>query len=343
MEKFLKLATNCFAMAGKNQLLRMMVLDGMLRRHEPVQMRQLLTACMDHPAMLRADSDVTISERTIRGDLQLMRNSFGAPIPKRNLDGYQYSDLTYSIFQVPLLQTELEVLQQLGSFLNQFEGFDFGKELRQIIAIGQAIPEVAHLQPSVDLGLPGNQLGNQWLRPIYKALSARQPLTITYKPFQGAEEVSQIFEPYLLKLYNRRWYVLGKSSLRPTIITNYALNRIQSVTALSGHYEIPRDFQQAHFSHIIGTTLYADNPILEVSLDVKKPYAYYLHATPLHHTQTLLAEHDDFMRFGLRLRENHELINTLLSLGRNLLQVSPPVLADRLRETLRQVLVQLGS
>jgi predicted DNA-binding transcriptional regulator YafY len=72
-------------------------------------------------------------------------------------------------------------------------------------------------------------------------------------------------------------------------------------------------------------------------------YAYYLQATPLHATQTLFEEAPYSMRFGLRLRENHELINTLLSLGRNLLQVSPPVLADRLRETLRQVLVQLGS
>ncbi|MCH8554935.1 MAG: WYL domain-containing protein [Schleiferiaceae bacterium] len=330
-------------MAGKNQLLRMMVLDGMLRRPEPVRMRQMIVACMQHPAMLRADSDVAISERTIRGDLRLMRDSFGAPIPKRNVEGYQYSDLSYSIFQVPLLQTELEVLQQLGSFLNQFEGFDFGNELRQIIAIGQAIPEVSQAQPSVDLGLPGNQIGNQWLRPIYKALSARTLLRITYQPFAGVKEVSNTFAPFLLKLYNRRWYVLGKSSLRPNLITNYALNRIQAVAETTGNYEIPKDFQQEHFSYIIGTTLYLNHPIMDITLDVKKPFAHYLQATPLHATQTLLEESESYIRFGLKLRENHELINTLLSLSSNLLHVTPSHLADRLRETLQLMLNQLDK
>jgi predicted DNA-binding transcriptional regulator YafY len=343
--KFLhKLPSNSNKMAGKNQLLRMIVLDGMLRRDTPVQMHQMVSACMSNPAMLRVDSDIKISERTIREDLKFMRNQFGAPIPLRNLTGYQYEDLSYSIFQVPLMRTELEVLQQVGNFLNQFEGFDLGKELQQIVSIGQSLSDMqAELaQPTIDLGLPGNQLGNQWLKIFYNALSTREAVRVDYRSFSGAAETSEVFKPYLLKLYNRRWYVLGKSNLRPELITNYALNRIQGASPIQGNrYEIPQDFKQEHFSYIMGTTLYLDHPILDIELEIKKPYAFYMKQTPWHQTQLLIAETPDAMRFQLRLRENRELINNLLSLGSNLVSILPESLAHKLLEELQSMQNQL--
>jgi predicted DNA-binding transcriptional regulator YafY len=328
-------------MNGNNQLFRFRILDQLLRRDPPPTLDELVRAC-NHSTDIQRQTDTRYSKRTIRADLQKMREKFNAPIPKRNTDFYQYTDLTFSIFQHNLMKAEIDLLLQLSRFLAQFQQFDFSSDLQELLQQAAPMEEMPH-QTLIDLGLSTPYAGTTWLSSLYQHIAARTPLQVVYQPFSGPVLTIQRFEAYLLKFYNRRWYILGHSAERPHQITNLAVERIQRLQPITGSYQIPEGFAETHFSDIIGTTHLADADVSQIIIEVKKPYAHYLHTAPLHPSQRCMAETENSKTFSFQLRINHELQNTLLSMGSNLMQVQPENLRQRLYDVAQQMTVQLEA
>jgi predicted DNA-binding transcriptional regulator YafY len=321
-------------MAGKNQLLRVLVLDELLRKEHKSSMRELITACKDNEyynrVVFHEDQEV-VSERTIRDDLKFMRDVFGAPIPNRNAgELYQYTDTSFSIFQSPILQSELEVLQLVSGLLGQFTGLGLSDDLNQMIERASRLSWRATSEDyNIDFGLKPYPKGQEWLRAIFQAIVNRKKVDIKYQPFEKEAENSKNFCPYLLKQYNRRWYVLGQSELREGI-TNYALDRIKHVKQQKHTYTIPKGFIEKYFNAIVGVTLLPDKPVEDVHITLKKPFSYYVISKPLHHSQKVVSETAEYHVFNYSLRYNKELVSILMSYGQNILDLKPDSIKQEL-------------
>ena len=72
--------------------------------------------------------------------------------------------------------------------------------------------------------------GQEFVAAILEAMRSNKMVTFSYKPFWVAEgRVSNLYhvEPYALKYFRRRWYLLGKYGDNPLRV--YALDRMQDI------------------------------------------------------------------------------------------------------------------
>ena len=110
---------------GKNAYIRYKVLDRCFRdsrRH--YYMEDLVEACNE---VLYNYDGSSVSERTIREDIHFMQRQAGGGVPlERKMDGhrayYMYSDRNFSIQNLPMSQSEAEMLSDTIQMLSRFKG-----------------------------------------------------------------------------------------------------------------------------------------------------------------------------------------------------------------------------
>ena len=109
----------------KNPLIRYLALDKCLRDgRKRYYIADLVDACQK--ALYNYDGS-SVEERTVRQDLtDMARESlYAAPI-KRHMDGhmawYRYSDLNFSIQNLPMSQAEMNLLSDTINMLSRFSG-----------------------------------------------------------------------------------------------------------------------------------------------------------------------------------------------------------------------------
>jgi len=183
--------------------------------------------------------------------------------------------------------------------------------------------------------------GTVFLNAIIKAMQKNVELRVDYQRYEGEqEEHLQEFhiQPYALKVFNRRWYLLGcikeKSDLR--II---ALDRILDLKVLSNSFELPKDFDaRKYFTNVIGIYVNKDLPVTKVKIRAYRIQADYLRSTPLHNSQSEgRSKRGEYAEFTYRLCITPELISQLLAMGERVEVVEPKDLKEEIKERIKRM------
>ena len=119
-----------------------------------------------------------------------------------------------------------------------------------------------------------------------EAMRNNKMLTFSYKPFWAeGERVSNLYhvEPYALKYFRRRWYLLGKYGEHPLHI--YALDRMLDIDIEFEKFTLPADFDAADFFSSCFGIIVGDMEPQLIRLKVEAYQANYLRSLPLHHSQ----------------------------------------------------------
>ena len=89
--------------------------------------------------------------------------------------------------------------------------------------------------------------GRENLTDILKAMDNGKTLTFTYKAFWMDNEESTLYnvEPYALKMFKRRWYLLAKYGDNP--LKTYALDRMSNIDEEFNNFTPPEDFDAEAF------------------------------------------------------------------------------------------------
>ncbi len=164
---------------------------------------------------------------------------------------------------------------------------------------------------------------------VITALKEHHPIRFTYRPYTRSQPTSGVvLEPYFLKLFKQRWYVIGHHRLERRIKT-YALDRMTDVIALPETFkEDPAFDPEEYFRHSYGIVV-SQGEVRRVVLKVDPRQAKYFNALPLHPSQheTL---HDDYSLFTYSLRITDDFVQELLSYGPRLTVLEPPELRARM-------------
>lgn len=83
--------------------------------------------------------------------------------------------------------------------------------------------------------------GNNFLQTLLQAMRQNCAVEITYQGFGKPHASTFLVEPYHLKVYNRRWYLIGGSVYSEDIRT-YALDRIFNVEVTDTTFKLPDSF-----------------------------------------------------------------------------------------------------
>ena len=174
--------------------------------------------------------------------------------------------------------------------------------------------------------------GVEHLETVVKAMQQSRILCIDYRQF-GKEPKNLHFRPYAMKIYNRRWYVVGRASEGGKIV-NIALDRTLSMELTDEIFALPEDFDAKNF--YAGTVgIYVDdNEALQlVKIRVRDVQREYLRTLPLHHSQEEeIATSNEYSDFRYYLRLTPELTTQILAMGENVEVLEPQELRERVKD-----------
>lgn len=178
--------------------------------------------------------------------------------------------------------------------------------------------------------------GKEFLPTVLEAMRDGKMLTFSYKPFWVEDDyVSNFYhvEPYALKVFKRRWYLLGKYGDSPLKV--YALDRMQDIDIEFEDFTLPADFNAAEFfGSCFGIIVGNEEPQL-IRLKVDAFQSKYLRSLPLHPSQKEVERTEDYSIFTYFLRPTFNFVQELLGLGETAEVLAP--------KTLRKEISRIGK
>ena len=164
----------------------------------------------------------------------------------------------------------------------------------------------------------------KFLAPIIEALSDECVILLTYQGFGKPRPCTFPVEPYCLKMFKQRWYMLayspGKDEKRV-----YALDRILAIEQTKEKYTIPADFDaELFFRDAYGVTVLGDQQQPEqIVISIDEHQANYLRTLPLHPSQKEIEPINGYPAFSFYLYPADEFLRELYAYG-SALEVHEP-------------------
>ena len=329
---------------NKNALIRYKTIDKCLQnQYRTWTLEDLIEACSE--ALFEYEGkENSVSKRTVQMDIQLMRSEklgYNAPIVVHDKKYYKYDEDDFSITDIPLTETDINVLTETVSMLKQFKDFSLFNDVSGILQRleDKIYAEKSHTKPVIHLDKNENLKGLHFLDEIYQAIIKKIVLIITYKSFTARDEQKFIFYPFILKEFNNRWFLVG-SKKDIDAVSNLALDRI---IAIDFDFNLPylqHNFDAEEFyKDVVGVTVNRglNARIIELWIDANN--APYVLTKPFHHSQTLVRQHDDgSVNITLKLKINYEIERLLLGFGEGLEILRPEGLRKRIKDKLQKAL-----
>ena len=165
--------------------------------------------------------------------------------------------------------------------------------------------------------------GKEYLPVIIEAMKNNVQLIMTYQSYWRDEEHTFEVEPYCLKLFRQRWYLVARSAYYNKVLI-FALDRVQQLQATEVRFTYPKDFQpDEYFDGCFGIIAGDGTKVEIVRLKASAGQANYLRSLPLHHSQEETERNDAFSIFTLRIRPTFDFIQELLRQGEGVEVLSP--------------------
>ena len=322
---------------NKNAIIRYQTLDKCFRNPgRRYYFEDLLEECNKALEELNPGTD-GVKRRQLFDDIKFMESESGWSVPlERYKDGrkiyYRYSDLDFSINNMPLNEAEAEQLKSALMILSRFKG------MPQFAWVEELIPKLEHT-----FGLNHNSediisfdenpylKGLEFLGTLFNSILYKKVLKIDYQSFRSDETETTIIHPYFLKQYNRRWYLLGKTEGYENL-TVRALDRIKKIEEVKKDYieNTQYDFSE-YFEDIIGIHRGKDNKPVTVKLWFSPKSAPYVITKPLHGSQKIKSKTSEGLIITISVIPNYELKSLLLSFGNQVKILSPDFLKEELQ------------
>lgn len=329
---------------NKNALIRYKTIDKCLQNKYRQWTLEDLIECCSQALEEYEGRQNPISKRTIQMDIQMMRSEklgYNAPIVVYDKKYYRYEDEDFSITDIPLTETDMNVLTETVSMLKQFKDFSLFSDVSDILQRleDKIYSEKSHTKPVIYLDKNENLKGLHYLDEIYQAIIKKMVLIITYKSFKSREETKFHFHPFILKEFNNRWFLVGKKK-KSQPITNLALDRIVSIDYDFNIPYIEEDFDaDTYYKNVIGVTVNSGLMPKRIELWVDATNAPYVLTKPLHSSQRLIKENEDrSIIIHIFLTFNYEMERILLGFGDGIEVLRPENLRNRMKKILQNAI-----
>lgn len=330
--------------ANKYALLRYRIIDRMLTNEglSFPSKEDLRQGCEE---ALYGSEGVHISTSTIEKDLWAMRNEgelgYYAPIEYHpHHRGYYYTEEGYSIEELSLGDEDISAIQLAAKTLYQFRNIPIFSQYQSAIekivnrvAVSPGLEEEpAFIQFEQSPSVPGQE----WFEPLVDAIRDKRVVTVAYQKFGSDVPKTYNVDPYLLKEYRNRWYLIALDREQQSERT-FGLERIHSLSITDAHYARLKAFDpEGYFADSIGITVLEESP-LNVEFMASLRQAPYLESQPLHPSQQVTERSDQGVTFQIHVLITFELISALLGMADQVEVLRPKLLRNHLRTLARNI------
>ena len=201
--------------------------------------------------------------------------------------------------------------------------------LLNTFAVNNLINESHHLKRRIVFEqIPS---GQNFLTPVIEAMRDGMSIEIKYKSFWRQDEYTTEVEPYFVKVFKQRWYLIARNKIKDAIRI-YALDRIHALTQTGNAFVMPKDFNpEEYFYNSFGIISQDNCPPEIVELKVYGTQKEYFRTLPLHHSQEEVENADGYSIFRYYLSPTYDFIQEILSHGCEVEVLSPQHLRDEVR------------
>ena len=173
--------------------------------------------------------------------------------------------------------------------------------------------------------------GGDKLKQIIKAMKECRKISITYRRYGGHAARTFELEPYCVKLFGQRWYMLGRFDDKG--LATFSLDRILEIKVSHEKFKFDEDFDAAdYFSDCFGVMLDENSKPEKVLIRAYGYEPYYLRDLPLHSSQREIQSTEEYSDFELRLKITSDFKSKLLSRGEWIEILEPKALAEEIVE-----------
>ncbi|MCC6691397.1 MAG: WYL domain-containing protein, partial [Bacteroidia bacterium] len=220
-----------------------------------------------------------ISNRTLQRDIEQIRIEFGIEIKyDRSKNGY-FVDEESSI--------------NLDSFLRFLEIVATADILTQSLKDGKDALRYISFESE------GSLKGIENLKSILFAIRNRRKIAFTHYNYWTEKRKQFVINPYLLKEYQNRWYVIGKINTEQ--YRTFGIDRIENLEIKAEIFKPSKnDNPSLFFENIIGV-IYSEGTEEEVVLTFNPTQGKYIKSLPLHKSQQILKDDESSLMIRLKV------------------------------------------
>ena len=182
--------------------------------------------------------------------------------------------------------------------------------------------------------IPG---GTEYLQPVIEAMQQNKVLELDYQAFGGHLETYHM-EPYAMKVYRQRWYIVGKLQEQDAI-RHLALDRIVDLHLTDNTFTLPKRFNaEKYYANTVGIFVNEELQPQKVRIRVYGRQVEYLRTLPLHRSQEeVLTKHEQYSEFQYKVCLTPELSTQLLSMGESVEVLEPKELREEMKERINNM------
>jgi predicted DNA-binding transcriptional regulator YafY len=181
--------------------------------------------------------------------------------------------------------------------------------------------------------------GTHHLYGLLHAIKNNFLVSFDYQKYWENENLTRNVEPYALKEFRYRWYLMAKDH-KDGVIKSFGLDRMANLDINRQKFVLPDSFNidlAYNFCFGIIQPDYGSTP-QDILLSFDPVQGEYIKSLPLHSTQEVVLESGSETRVALHIYITYDFLMELMSYGNRVRVLQPPALAASLREMHREAM-----
>ena len=247
---------------------------------------------------------------------------------------HRYRGIVSTVFDV-----DIEYNRTLkGYVINNRSGIENMKLREWMIRTFSICSELHQNQDLKKRILLGDSPSEMWFPQVVNAMRENLVLKMSYKAFYEAEASTFEVEPWFVKNFNGRWYVIGKiHQTESDQLFRYALDRVEALEPTDCKFKYPKKYDpEQYFENYYG--IMADDEefgVETVVLRVDADQCDYLRTRKLHHTQVEVERTAGYSVFKYNLCPAYDFRQKILSMGDTVEVLAPSSLRKHVGDVVR--------
>ena len=179
--------------------------------------------------------------------------------------------------------------------------------------------------------------GTEYLQTIIKAIKSNHQLTMSYRKFSDPIGYTVSIEPYCLKMFRQRWYLLGKNITDNKDLQIYALDRVTELDETDQLFALDPDFHSDEFfKHYFGAFISNNEQPVRIVLRAYGKMIPLLRTLPKHHSQKEIKTTKQYADFEYYMIPTFDFRQEILREGSELEVLEPESLRKELKAEIKR-------
>lgn len=179
--------------------------------------------------------------------------------------------------------------------------------------------------------------GREYLQTIVMAMKSEMVLEVTYRTFWNTESYTMRLQPFFLKSYKQRWYLVGISDRHPGELRVYGLDRIEKLELTETRFKYPADFNPEQFCANSFGIFLTNRKAEIVKIKVTDNQQSFVRSLPLHWSQDEIETAPNYSVFQYFLAPEYDFEQELLSRAATVEVLEPKWLRDEMKGLIKNM------